>query len=167
MDVFMLAAIAMSSGERSSWFGALNLVLSVPYVLLKNLLFTYVVTGHRAGALNSEFQQTRRGKGDALRPSGRSHTSSWAPRPKGIVMLNTDVAIVSPNIVQLGVVFRDASGLFLAAASNSMCGSWGPAVSEAMAISYGLQLAVDLSFRSLLVESVVCMWCNCFSQDRL
>ncbi|KAF2310494.1 hypothetical protein GH714_012939 [Hevea brasiliensis] len=141
--------------------------LSVPYVLLKNLLFTYVVTGHRAGALNSEFQQTRRGEGDALRPSGRSHTSSWAPRPQGIVRLNTDVAIVSPNMVQLGVVFRDASGLFLAAASNSMCGSWGPAVSEAMAISYGLQLAVDLSFRSLLVESVVCMRCNCFSQDRL
>ncbi|KAF2308717.1 hypothetical protein GH714_013873 [Hevea brasiliensis] len=77
----------------------------------------------------------------------------WQLPPNGIVKINVDASILSSDSVGLGVVCRDSAGLVLACAFKRLHGSWQPYVHEAMTIVYGLQLALDLSFFSVIVES--------------
>ncbi|KAF2325412.1 hypothetical protein GH714_027831 [Hevea brasiliensis] len=77
----------------------------------------------------------------------------WSSPPQNFIKLNCDARVVVPGWIQLGVVFRDPGGEVLMSAIERVYGSWSTAVSEARAVLFGLQLAVDLSFQRVIVES--------------
>ncbi|KAJ9187526.1 hypothetical protein P3X46_002971 [Hevea brasiliensis] len=77
----------------------------------------------------------------------------WSSPPQNFIKLNCGARVVVPGWIQLGVVFRDHSGEVLVSAIKRVYGPWSTAVSEARAILFGLQLAVDLSFQRVIVES--------------
>ncbi|XP_058005420.1 uncharacterized protein LOC131181390 [Hevea brasiliensis] len=58
--------------------------------------------------------------------------SSWVPLLPGLIKLNTDVGILVPDRIQVGVIFRDEFGMVLAPTLKVICGSWALDVSEAM-----------------------------------
>ncbi|KAF2298797.1 hypothetical protein GH714_027951 [Hevea brasiliensis] len=60
---------------------------------------------------------------------------------------------ISSWVDPVGCCFRDHRGEVLVSAIKRVYGPWSTAVSEARAILFGLQLAVDLSFQRVIVES--------------
>ncbi|KAF2289240.1 hypothetical protein GH714_031940 [Hevea brasiliensis] len=75
------------------------------------------------------------------------------PPPFGLVKMNTDAGIIRSRVVSLGVVFRDDLGNVLTSANKFVVEDWDSYTSEALAIAFGLKLAVDLSFHSFIVET--------------
>lgn len=70
----------------------------------------------------------------------------WCLPPSGLIKLNCDAGMLCPGVVGLGVVFRNEHGAMLASASKAVLWSWSPDVSERMAMTFGLQLALELIF---------------------
>ncbi|KAL5804917.1 hypothetical protein ACOSQ3_031717 [Xanthoceras sorbifolium] len=90
-------------------------------------------------------------------------TEQWrAPSPSW-VKLNSDVALdFRGRRLGFGAVIRSSDGLVLASYSSSACGLFSPDVAcglfspdvgEALAILRGIQLAVDIEYSTVCVES--------------
>ena len=74
----------------------------------------------------------------------------WIPPPEGILKINTDAAFhQSSKEAQLGVVGRDSRGYVWFCAIFKKHGVQSPLQALLMAISFGLQLAMDKGFRWL------------------
>lgn len=71
----------------------------------------------------------------------------------GTIKLNVDARVVVPQLIGLGVVFRNANDLVMTATTRRCAGNRSPEVLEAMAISYGLSFAVGFHFLDISVES--------------
>ncbi|XP_058005261.1 uncharacterized protein LOC131180961 [Hevea brasiliensis] len=59
----------------------------------------------------------------------------------------------SSGLVQLGLIFRDEFGNVLASAIKCIFGLWTSDISEALAMAFGLRLAMELSFPHIIAKS--------------
>ncbi|KAL6559580.1 hypothetical protein OROGR_004697 [Orobanche gracilis] len=77
----------------------------------------------------------------------------WLVPPPGVVKINTDASFKPGSLVGFGMVARDEDGHILAAASllhgSLLCAS----VAEAMALRWSIQMARDLGFMRIQVET--------------
>ncbi|KAF2316377.1 hypothetical protein GH714_041718 [Hevea brasiliensis] len=97
-------------------------------------------------AFGAEFYQTATHCTATSLPSQRFLADRWCPPPPGFFKLNVNAGMSSSGLVQLGVGFRDKFGNVLASAIKCIFGSWTSDISEALAMAFGLRLAVELSF---------------------
>ncbi|KAL5792216.1 hypothetical protein ACOSP7_000810 [Xanthoceras sorbifolium] len=78
----------------------------------------------------------------------------WLAPSPGWVKINSDVAVdVRGRRLGFGVVFRDFAGKVLVSYTSLLLGLFSSDIGEALAILYGLRLAVDLGLFSVCVES--------------
>ncbi|KAL5733341.1 hypothetical protein ACOSQ2_033033 [Xanthoceras sorbifolium] len=78
----------------------------------------------------------------------------WLAPSPGWVKINSDVAVdVRGRRLGFGVVFRDFAGKVLVSYTSLLLGLFSSDIGEALAILYGLRLAVDLGLSSVCVES--------------
>ncbi|KAK1392843.1 hypothetical protein POM88_011899 [Heracleum sosnowskyi] len=76
---------------------------------------------------------------------------SWSPPPQDCVKVNVD-AHLNDNGVSFGVVIRDDAGRALVAAVKKVNAKWSPALAEAGATRYGMELARRLSYANVILE---------------
>lgn len=81
---------------------------------------------------------------------------AWTPLPHGWIKLNTDGSYISPvagpSLGGAASVLRNENSEWVAGSSRKLRGVWVIA-SELWAIHDGLQLAWDMDFRHLILES--------------
>ncbi|KAL5818944.1 hypothetical protein ACOSQ4_022786 [Xanthoceras sorbifolium] len=77
----------------------------------------------------------------------------WLAPSPGWVKINSDVAVdVRGRRLGFGVVLRDFAGKVLVSYTSLLLGLFSSDIGEALAILYGLRLAVDLGLSSICVE---------------
>ena len=88
----------------------------------------------------------------------------WKPPDPGMYKINSDVVLdMVGHMVGLGVVIRNSDGLVMSSSSQKITTTFFPQVAEAVAISRGLQLAIDSGLTPCMLESdaeVVVKWIN-------
>lgn len=77
----------------------------------------------------------------------------WKGPAAGIAKINTDAAFKAGEAVGMGMVVRNAAGEVLASASGKRGGAGSAAVAEAMALRWSLELALDMGFQAVVVET--------------
>uniref|UniRef100_A0A803LLH1 Reverse transcriptase zinc-binding domain-containing protein n=1 Tax=Chenopodium quinoa TaxID=63459 RepID=A0A803LLH1_CHEQI len=77
----------------------------------------------------------------------------WKPPAAGLVRVNSDAAVISEVAASIGVVLRDDQGVILAAKVKRIAGKRSVKVLEAMAARLGLQVARDLGYGRVELES--------------
>ncbi|XP_057453128.1 uncharacterized protein LOC130744990 [Lotus japonicus] len=77
----------------------------------------------------------------------------WKGPAVGIAKINTDAAFKAGAAVGMGMVVRNAAGEVLASASGKRGGADSAAVAEAMALRWSLELALDMGFQAVVVET--------------
>ncbi|XVF59440.1 hypothetical protein PTKIN_Ptkin07bG0276100 [Pterospermum kingtungense] len=78
----------------------------------------------------------------------------WEPPMEGYIKINVDAALqVHSSSATVGVVFRDNAGVIQGSAATSLQNICSPLAAELLAILYGLQLAKELDFGEVMVES--------------
>ncbi|KAL5811518.1 hypothetical protein ACOSQ4_028086 [Xanthoceras sorbifolium] len=82
--------------------------------------------------------------------------ASWLPLAVERFKLNTDAALFSSKeTAGLGFVVRDSLSSVLLAAVKPVVGDFSPEVAESIAVLFGLQVAIESSFKDLEVETDV------------
>ncbi|XP_057426538.1 uncharacterized protein LOC130719967 [Lotus japonicus] len=88
----------------------------------------------------------------------------WQPPPPRFFKLNVDVAAAAERTMGCGFVVRNTTGQLLASGCSKHRGSLSVALGEALSLRWALQLALDLGFLHVLVETdsliVVNTWRN-------
>ena len=87
------------------------------------------------------------GTGDVVSRAG------WLPPEAGNMKLNTDAYVMEGGGVGLGAVLRDSHGRVVAAGVRRNGARWSVELAEAMAMKWGMQMAWDLGYRNIELES--------------
>ncbi|KAJ1409092.1 Ribonuclease H-like superfamily [Sesbania bispinosa] len=86
-------------------------------------------------------------------PIQQHPASKWSAPPTGRYKFNTDAACITEGSWGIGIVVRDSEGFVLAAATRHIETLNDATLAEAVGIKFALQLALDLSFHDIIVES--------------
>ncbi|XP_056688734.1 uncharacterized protein [Spinacia oleracea] len=78
--------------------------------------------------------------------------STWIKPPEFCVKVNVDAHTMEGIGVRFGVVIRDENGKILLAAVKSVGARWKPALAEAGAARYGLELARRMGYKTVILE---------------
>ncbi|KAK3230415.1 hypothetical protein Dsin_002296 [Dipteronia sinensis] len=101
---------------------------------------------------------------DSMPPTSSFRDQKWTPPNPGMYKINCDAAIGSADrLVGFGIVIRDSEGFVMASSSQRIEASFTPQVAEALAISRGLQLAIDTGLHPCRIASdakIVVDWIN-------
>ncbi|KAJ1421956.1 Ribonuclease H-like superfamily [Sesbania bispinosa] len=79
--------------------------------------------------------------------------SKWSTPPIGRYKFNIDAACTTEGSWGIGIVVRDSEGFVLAAATRHIETLNDATLAEAVGIKFAIQLALDLSFHDIIVES--------------
>ena len=91
---------------------------------------------------------------------------SWEAALPGVFKVNTNGAIFKEdNVFGVDIVIHDWRGRFVIEKSMKIAGSVEAYRVEIMAATKGLQLAIDLGIRALVLESDVWLVIECFGLD--
>ncbi|KAL2899874.1 hypothetical protein RDABS01_024956 [Bienertia sinuspersici] len=85
--------------------------------------------------------------------SGAISRGSWSPPATGVLRINTDAAVMEGIGVGLGAVVRDEKGTVVAAGVQRVGRHMKVDMAEAMAMRFGLTMALELGFVTVELES--------------
>ncbi|KAJ1431920.1 Ribonuclease H-like superfamily [Sesbania bispinosa] len=79
--------------------------------------------------------------------------NNWLAPPPGKYKVNCDAVVVEEGNWGIGIIIRDCEGIVLAAATRRIETLPDASIAEAFGIKFALQLAWELSFMDIIVES--------------
>ncbi|KAF2318066.1 hypothetical protein GH714_041405 [Hevea brasiliensis] len=85
-----------------------------------------------------------------LKAPGPDVPLRWNPPTGGFIKMNVNVGVAGPSLTGLGIIFCAVESMVLACASKCTYDEWDSYYSEALVVAFGLRLAIDLVFPSLM-----------------
>ncbi|KAK9281023.1 hypothetical protein L1049_003915 [Liquidambar formosana] len=103
---------------------------------------TAVSQGVRLGSTSNEIE------------SREGHIQRWCPPTGSLFKINADGAwVVKDNVGGVGIVIRNGDGMFIAGMAKKFQYMGSAQMVEALALREGLQFALDISIKGLVVET--------------
>ncbi|CAL1397064.1 unnamed protein product [Linum trigynum] len=91
---------------------------------------------------------------EVIREMGEGqYKKNWKRPCQGSISVATEASVIASGGASLGLVLRDDAGRFLAAAAKKFHEEWSVDQAEALAAEMGVQLARQLNYDSIILES--------------
>lgn len=120
-------------------------------LVLENHLAPHHIACQRAFALLYDFRAA-----DAaaeLVDSGTTQSQRWIVPNRGVLKLNCDVAVFEDGSTGFGSIVHDADNQVMLTGCKHVHGKLAVIEAEAMSVSFGMQLALGMGYKSIVVES--------------
>ncbi|XP_048494306.1 uncharacterized protein LOC125494668 [Beta vulgaris subsp. vulgaris] len=117
---------------------------------VENINPSYVATGFMK--LKMEYGEYNK-VGSMVHPPQIPMRSTWSLPPTTFVKINVDAHVRHDVGVSFGMVIRDEGGNVVAAGVRRIASNWRPALAEAGAAQFGVEVARRMGFEKVMLES--------------
>lgn len=111
----------------------------------------YIATGFMK--LKMEHGEYNKKVGSMVHPPRIPTQSTWRCPPTTFVKINVDAHVRHDVGVSFGMVIRDDGGNVVVARVRRIASNWGPALAEARAARFGIEVARRMGFEKVALES--------------